>query len=289
MSFRKEASLNGYDTISLANLKTDAFYLIMVRNLLKQEKKLEDVDSIILSDEETEEIVSDKVSKAVFAGALEFVGLGAIVKVLETAEKIKEEITQKKKNILLVKYFSDVNHIQKEINKLKEFVSDPVGNTLFNKIIRIVDTNPPNKYYLELFAKVLKKIINSDFQKLFSKHIYTLNQIEKLTPQALIILADYGSWPEYYISRYATRDGIITTDWIEEFLLYYIKHKKISDDELSRRIAHSLRELFRNDLIRSKMQKETDSKDIGSIKESIRNLASCELTELGTEIVDYID
>lgn len=264
----------------------------MSNDLIKSKQELKErLDTVILPEEEVEEIITDKTGKALFTGILESIGLGGVVKVCEIAENVNEEIAQRKQALLLSNYFSNVDDLEEEINKLKSFVSDPVGNTLFNKVVRIVNANPPTKAYVELLAKVLAKLTNSDFQKLFSQHIYALSQIEKLTPQSLILLADYGSWPEYYIDEeYESDHGVITTEWIGTFvLLYYAPLKRIDDDSMIQRIVHSFRELQRNDFVISRLQNETDSKTISSIKESTKNPAICDLTELGKEIIDYLD
>lgn len=261
----------------------------MNKSLMKAGQKIEDkLDTIILSEDEIQEISNKETSRTLFSAILESIGLGGVVKVLETSEKIEEKINDRKKSYLMASYFSEVDNIEEEILKLKKFVSDPAGNTLFNKIVRIVNANHPNKEYITLLSKVLKRITNSDFQKLFSKHIYALNQIEKLTPQALIVLADFENWPEYTIGNYASRGGIISTEWTENFSEFYTHYKGITDDDIKRRIAHSIKELLRNDLIMSYIQGERDSKELSSVKES-SSKANCDFTDLGKEIIEYID
>ena len=260
----------------------------MDKSLIKPNQKLEDkLDNIILSEKEVQEVTEKVVGKTLLTAVFESLGLGGVVKVFETSEEVKKEINERKKAYLITSYLSEVDNIEEEIYKLKTFVSDPAGNTLFNKIIRIVNNNHPNKEYVILLSKILKKITNSDFQKLFSSHIYALNQIEKLTPQALIVLADYASWPEYTIGNYASQGGTITTEWTETFSEYYTTHKNITDEAIKRRVAHSIKELVRTDLIQSYIQGERDSKELSSMKESTSK-AVCDFTDLGREIVEYI-
>ncbi len=260
----------------------------MSKNLIKSDQKIEDkLDNIILSEIEVQEVKEKVIGRTFLSVILESIGLGGVVKVFETSEKIENEINERKKSYLMASYFSEIDNMEGEIQKLKTFVSDPVGNTLFNKIIRIVNINPPNKEYVILFSKILKKITNSDFQKLFSTHIYALNQIEKLTPQALIVLADFKSWPEYNIGNYASQGGVISTVWTEEFSEHYASYKLITDGSMKRRIAHSIKELLRNDLIQSYIQGERDSKELSSMKES-SSKAVCDFTDLGRDVVEYI-
>lgn len=246
------------------------------------------LDNIGIPEEVKDAIASKQVTKTVLDAVLDFFQLGALSKVFKTAENIKENLDEYKKGLLMEQYMEGLEDTQKEVGKLHNFVTDPEGNVIFSKIIRILNANPPNPGYARLLALALKRMVKSNFSELFEKHIYALNQIEQLTPQALALLADYVSWPEYELGNYSSNHGVITSEWIEQFLLYYLPLKKVTDNEMERRIAHAFKELFRNGFIRSRVQGESDSKDMGSIKESEKK-AVCEPTDLGLEILEYID
>ncbi len=263
----------------------------MINNLVqnKNDNFTAKFDNIILPEEEIKDIKRDELSKGILATILDSLGLGIASKAYEIADKVQERIKETKIAYLLSDYFTDLENMKDKISKFEKFVTDPIGNTIFSKVIRVINTNPPNKEYIKILSKVLKHITNSDFQNLFSKHNYVLSEIEQLTPQALIILSDYRNWPEFEIGNYSSRDGVITSLWIEEFVMHYCSHLKISEDELSRRISHSTKELLRIDLIRAYIQGERDSKEFSSLKDSDTHKAVCELTELGREIIDYLD
>lgn len=246
------------------------------------------LDNIELPKEVEDAIANKEVGKTTLEVVLDFFQLGALSKVFNTADTIKEHLDEYKKGLLLEQYMAGLEDIQKEIGKLHNFVTHPEGNVIFSKIIRILNANPPNPGYAKLLAQALKRIVRSNFSELFEKHIYALNQIEQLTPQALALIADYVSWPEYEIGNYSSNHGVITSEWIEPFLLYYLPLKKVANNDIERRIAHAFKELLRNGFIRSRVQGESDSKDLTSMKESGRK-SVCEPTELGTEILDYID
>ena len=236
----------------------------------------------VLTDIKTKEI-----KKTARGAILELFGLGALENVLDTAERIEGATQEYKKGMLMEEYGRQVKINQDEVAKLKKFVTSPEGNIVFNKIIRILNNNPPIPYYAKLLATALRKIINSDFSNLFTKHVYVLNQIEKLTPQALIILVDCKNWPEYSIGAYASERGVITSEWIKSFLSSYAPVKKVADDSMIRRMGHALQELLRANLIVSRHAHATDSKGLGSLHDST-NPAKCEPTELGMEILEYV-
>lgn len=246
------------------------------------------LDNVQIPNEIRQKIANTEAGKTIRGAILSFFNLDILEKVLNTAESIESETNEYKKGLLMSAYMDQVDDIQEEVNKLENFVISPEGNILFSKVIRIINNNPQSKSYSKLLAECLKKIINSNFKDLFSKHVYALNQIEKLTPQALILLADYGNWPEYQIRNYSSNRGILTSEWIEEFLLYYAPSRGITDNQMTRRIAHALKELQRNGFIQSRKQGETDSNDLSSLKDSDKKTI-CEPTELGLEILEYID
>lgn len=250
-------------------------------NLRSQLDSVE-IPSTVLNDIKTKEV--KKTTRGVF---LDLFGLGTIEKVLDTAERIEEATQEYKRGMLMQEYSQQVKLTQDEVSKLEKFVTSPEGNILFNKIVRIVNNNPPIPHYAKLLANALKTTINSNFLELFHKYIYVLNQIEKLTPQALIILVDSNNWPEYSIGTYASEKGVITSEWIKSFLLSYGPAKKITDDSTIRRIGHALQELLRANLIRSRHANQIDSKNLGSLHDST-NPAKCEPTELGLEILEYV-
>ena len=71
--------------------------------------------------------------------------------------------------------------------------------------------------------------------------------------QALLLLSDYNSWPEFLISSYRSTGEFIDTSWVNEFLWVYAPQKEIKDKNVIDRMAHSFLELEQNEMIRSKV------------------------------------
>jgi hypothetical protein len=119
-------------------------------------------------------------------------GLFTVTDVISTFLKWGEETDKAVKGLkrekLFEAYLTLSDSHEDAISQLKAFLSNPSGNVLFNKILRITDDSPPDIDLISHLSLALYRIINSDFEHLFSEHKYALSQIERLTPQALTIL-----------------------------------------------------------------------------------------------------
>lgn len=139
----------------------------MNNNMNKALQKVEDnlqskLDSIQIPNEVQQKIANTEAGKTIRGVILSFFNLGILEKVFTTAESIENETNEYKKGLLMSAYTDQVDNIQKEVNKLENFVISPEGNILFSKIIRIINNNPQSKSYSKLLAECLKKIINSN-------------------------------------------------------------------------------------------------------------------------------
>lgn len=251
------------------------------------EKRLE---SIILSQKEKDKITTENVSDTLIEVALKPLGfLGdAINEILTLGKKLEEDIYNRKTKYLLAAYFKDTEDLKEELVSLKNFLSNPYGSMLYFKIIEILNENSPNPHFIKMLSKALRKVVNTDFESLFEEHKYVLDLIGRLSPQALIILADCPQWPPYQIGNYSSDKGIITSEWVGEYAKAYGIAKNILNPLTIRRLSHAVNEHLRLDLIRSMIPNSTDSKDFGSVKKSPTN-AICVPTDLGEEVLTYID
>ncbi|WP_226530355.1 hypothetical protein [Metabacillus niabensis] len=57
---------------------------------------------------------------------------------------MNQNISEVKKMILLEQYFNQTDEQSIAIQQLQSFITNPQGNTLFNKILRIVGESPPD-------------------------------------------------------------------------------------------------------------------------------------------------
>jgi hypothetical protein len=220
--------------------KPDLYFYTQQRSL---EQRLEKVK---LSQEEEDSIVASKTIKTVRDKVLGLFKIGDIVNTLITwNEEVDKDLKEAKKEFLLTRYFDKQDQIEVGLNSLKDLLTNPMGNTLFNKILRILDNSAPDLELTEHLAKTLKHIVETDFKSLFEDHKYALNQIEMLTPQALTILSDSRNWPTWRMESFASNSGKITSDWLPEFVNLYSAKKNMTENSMKAKISHSMNDLIR--------------------------------------------
>lgn len=236
------------------------------------------LEEIKLTNQEEKDIIKEKTLQTVRdKGLALFGGIGDVVStVLSWNDQVNEEMAEAKKMVLLEQYFNKSDDQEKAINMLKEFLMNPQGNTLFNKILRLLDDSPPDEELMKHLSSILKTIIdNGDFESLFTQHKYALAQLERLTPQALTIISDHKQWPLLEVGGGTMAYGPkITSDWYAEFAEAYCKHKGVMDEQKYKRVVHSVLELQRQGFMEAYKSGE--------------NHAFCELTVIGKDLLVYI-
>jgi len=254
--------------------------------LLQKSKSFDDaINQIRITPSKEKEI-----KKKVLKGIIRDVALGTfpigkfIQKVFEWNKLTDEEIKEEKRNVLLAMHLSQTKENKDSITQLKDFLTNPSGNTIFNKILRIIDDSPPDLELLKYLSATLTKIIETkDFESLFEKHKYALSRIEMLSVQALTILCDYEEWSEFDIGGTTgtmSVFGKIQSDWVKPFVKSYVKIKAISDPDKINRISLSVRELKNAELVDAKsIKKRGDNRLIIRVSP----------TAGGNEIITYIE
>lgn len=243
-----------------------------------QEKTLDArLKSLELPPEEEESIRSDRARKVIRDRVLGLFKIGEVVsEFLNWNESVDNDLRDAKKEYLLSKYFEQNDENIESIRELKEFLSSPQGNTIFNKILRILDDSPPDLELAEHLSSALRHVINNDFDTLFEQHKYALSQIERLTPQALTVLSDYRDWPSFTLSGYSAAGSKITSDWLSGFARAYSARKNIDDDGKRNRLRHSINELISLRFVEAHL--------VGEGK-----VANCRITSVGKSILVYVD
>jgi hypothetical protein len=224
----------------------------------------------------TEEvIVSKKTKKLIRDKVLGLFKVGQLIsELLNWNESVEKEIRDAKKSVLLAHYFelSDAN--VQSVSALKGLLTSGPGNTLFNKIIQILDDNPPDQMLIEQLARALRRIVESDFASLFEEHRYALSQIEQMSPQALAILADHAAWPIMTLGALSATGQKVNSDWLQEFSAAYVAVKGVSDPALASRIRYSISELITRRIVEAHLIGNTD--------------ARCVVTEIGSLLLPYV-
>lgn len=233
------------------------------------------IENVKLSKEQTDEISSTHVKKFIRDKVLGIFKVGEIVsEVINWNESVDEDLKEAKKEFLLAQYFDRNDQHEMALTQLKEFLSSPQGNTIFNKILRILDDTSPDIELSSHLSSALIYIVRNDFAKLFEQHKYSLSQIEKLTPQALTIMAYFNNWPLISLGTSTSTGTKITSDWLFEFTQAYCAAKGIHDQGTRNRVQHSINELISSRLI------EAHRVESGQAK--------CVIAEVGKGLLPYI-
>jgi len=262
----------------LTNIEKNSAIFSDKNNYMESKKKSFDerLVGIRISKEEEKGIISKKTSEVIFDKALGAFPFGDFVKtILDWNKNVDDEIAEAKKAKLFEEYFNKSDETQEAVFMMRDFLTNPQGNVLFNKILRILDDTPPDEDLINQLSSTLKKIINEGkFEDLFSEHKYALTQIEKLSPQALIILADHKNFPLFELTSGKEFDGQITPEWRYDFLQAYLTNKGNSEPEFVNRLNHSILELIQQGYI-------------GVLKETEKEFR-CNITTLGHYLLTYL-
>lgn len=232
--------------------------------------------AVEISEDKEQSIVAEKTVKTIRDKALGLFKIGEVIStVLNWNEEIDEEINEAKKAVLLESYFNKVDSQEDAINRLKSFLINPQGNVLFNKVLRILDDNPPDQELIYHLSSVLKFIISNDeFYKMFERHKFALSQIENLTPQALTILADYKNYPTFKLGTSISFGPKVTSEWNVQFVREYCVKKNITSPELITRISHVVTQLQTQGYIEA--------------FKSSADTFICEVSSIGKDLLPYI-
>lgn len=229
--------------------------------------RMDKTDEIKIRNDHAKKVIKDRVLGLFSCGDL----IGTL---LDWSDEVNEEITNSKKNVLLETYFNKVEQQENSVSNLKNFLGKPHGYTLFNKIIQILDNNPPDLNLIDILANSLNIIISKgEFEEYFEEHKYVLSQIETLPIQSLIILRDYMNYPYFGCQSGMYNGEIFEGEWVNEFSKQYSIYKNIRSKKKENRIMHSIKRLAADGyLIAIKSDKEMQ----------------CKLTSIGAELVKYI-
>ena len=236
----------------------------------------ERISQIKLSEEAEAEIARDTTVKLIRDKALGIFKLGQFVHAALTwNEDIPKKFQSAKRDILFTQYFELNERNEAAVRQLESLLTDPQGNTLFKKIIRILDDSPPDLDLTAHLAAALAHIAASRFRDLFEQHRYALSQIEQLTPQALTILADHPNWPTMNLSMVKSFGTRVTNDWHAEFSQAYVTSKGINDRSVATRVEHSVVALIKGRFIEAHL--------LGGGRG-----ARCVATDVGLQLIGYL-
>lgn len=230
-----------------------------------QIKKDDPLQNIELSDEKRNELLIKTFGEALLK---KIPLLGSLI---DHAQQYQNKVNSARLAILLSKFEEQLSSLETFRNALSKLLTSNAGIILFHKTVRIVNNGNFEQEYIELLAKALRYISESDFEDLFNEHDYALSQIEKLSPQALLLLSNFESWKGVLLQGSTTMSGqTIVGDWDVQATNFFVRSKSINDERIKKRIAHAFRELENY-----RMLYLTKNKNIA-------------LSPIGTEVYGYI-
>lgn len=216
------------------------------KNKKDQDEKLAKIEARHISDP-LEEVGLDSQQ---IAGVLGKATTGSIVssipgfnKVFEWIERVDQASREEKLKTLLVEYKERFESFEDAISRLKLLTATRGGQTLFRKVIQIVDKGDEDQEWIRLLAIVLRRVSEAEFEKYFDAQMFVLSQIDRLSPQALILLSEYDVWRQANIQNTTTTSGQTMGDWVPQVTMFMRQKKSVDNLEVGARINHSFREL----------------------------------------------
>ncbi len=186
----------------------------------------------------------------VIAGATAGTLVGAVIsnipiirELREWSERIDEGVKEEKLQILLRQYNDRFSSQKETLEKLKYLTATSAGKVLLSKVIHLLD-RAIDEESISLLATVLENMTNSEVEKQFEQHSYVLSQIDRLTPQALIVLSRYETWKSCSLSGSSTTSKhTVLGDWDYQAATFLATQLKITASDVHLRLAHSFQEL----------------------------------------------
>lgn len=165
-------------------------------------------------------------------------------KMYEWMERVEQDTREKKLNILFNDFKSKFDSIDEAFSKLKTLVATRGGQTIFRKLVQIVDKGSEDQEWIDLLANVLKTLSESSIEKYFDDYEYLLAQIDRLTPHGLILLSKNNIWKEVNIQGTTTTSNqTMGGNWPDQATSFFMRKIGIVNLMMGGRINHTFREL----------------------------------------------
>lgn len=173
-----------------------------------------------------------------------------IFKLVDIVEDYNKDEREAKAALLLGEYFAQSDSHEDQLNKLKQFLKNVFGKTLYVKIIRLLDDEPLDRDLAQQLSVVLKNFIASEnLSKAYAQDKYLLTIIERLSPAALTLLTDHGHWqqlPAQIVGGTTMIGKAVQGDWTQQFAWGYLAAAGQQNSDLQPQIAWAYQELVQS-------------------------------------------
>lgn len=132
-------------------------------------------------------------------GVADLATLGFASKTYEAIQKYNDGLEKIKLYRLLEEFQSQYSDTKQAVDQLRQLIESPEGFVLFQKLLAIQSGPTLDFDFSRQLAIALKRIADSDFKALFSRHKYVLMLLDSLSPQSLALLIDHKNWPFFEV------------------------------------------------------------------------------------------
>lgn len=167
---------------------------------------------------------------AVYLDALITGGAGAgqvAPPLFQTALAWRNNRSQARIEATLEELKMQVGELSGELSKL---TSENRGRSLFIRLLELMpDLDPADEEFMvaaQLRARMIIHVSRQSFDKLFSEMSFLLSRLEKISPQALFLLADHANWPKgLRVGGTTTSDVTLSGKWAQAFANAYCQQQ----------------------------------------------------------------
>lgn len=204
----------------------------------------------VIPKNETNQISLSKADEidAVFEAGISYLtdALSVVVPPVGFIKHLREKRQEKKEAEIWKNLKNQLSRNTEDIANISTLLKNPKGFTLFNKVVFMVHSieleDEDFSQYTELLAKILINISTKEFETLFSDVSYLISCVERLSPQALLLLSDSDNWPKGSVGGTTTSDVTLSGNWLELTTNEYLRSKNL-DKKYSSKISHTFSEL----------------------------------------------
>ncbi|KZU17083.1 hypothetical protein [Lactiplantibacillus plantarum] len=172
-----------------------------------------------------------------------------IVDIIGAHEEIEGKLNESKEALLLGEYLNKSDNQEYALKRLINVITDPYGSILFNKLLLILKDYPADGDMMDILRDTLLNLSDvNNFKSVFTKYKFLISLIDRITPQAMVILQDYLKWPPFSMSMIINNNHV-EGDMSKEFTDAYSHSKGIDDPNIVSRIQYSVQELQKNEFV----------------------------------------
>ncbi|MCL4400309.1 hypothetical protein M1506_03485 [Patescibacteria group bacterium] len=169
--------------------------------------------------------------------------------ILDWTGRVDRAKQEAKTAILLRTFSSHFDNVDDAIKKIIFLNTNASARILFQKTIQLTTRGGDDVDWIILLGNLLYNISTLEIEKIFEEYQYVLAQIEKLSPQGLLVLSKYDIWKKIPITGAGPIKDSSVEDWDSQAANVLARELGIKDSGIIPRIAHSFVELESSKLV----------------------------------------